>query len=180
MDQEKLRAVVAAGGYAVLPTDTIYGIVCDARNEPAVEGLYRIKQRTESKPFIVLLSDTAQLELFHIPWKRYESTLERYWPGPVSIILPCTDEQFRYLHRGTHTIAFRLPAKEELRELLRKTGPLVAPSANPEREPPAATIAEARQYFGDQVACYIDGGELRGAPSTIISIETDGTIAKLR
>ncbi len=171
---------IKSGQRVVIPTDTLYGIVCSALNRDAVEELYRIKNRTESKPFIILIADINDLALFSVSPEKYRALAERYWPGPVSIILPCEDKSFEYLHRSTQTLAFRLPANEELRELLRKTGPLVAPSANPEGLPPGTTIEEARVYFGDEVACYIDGDVLNGKPSTIILVGRDGSITKLR
>jgi L-threonylcarbamoyladenylate synthase len=180
MYPSELAQTITRGGYAVIPTDTIYGIVCSALNKEAVKGLYDIKERTPSKPYIVLIADINQLDLFNISWQHYTSILEQYWPGPVSIILPCHNEALVYLHRGTHSIAFRLPAHTELQNLIRDTGPLVAPSANPEGEMPARTIEEARQYFKDQVSCYVDGGEVHGTPSSIISIGEDGSIVKLR
>jgi L-threonylcarbamoyladenylate synthase len=76
-------------------------------------------------------------------------------------------------------LAFRLPADEELRAFLRETGPLIAPSANPEGKSPATTIAEARTYFGEMVDSYQEAGILSGAPSTLVTIE-EGKIRILR
>lgn len=175
-----LITTIADGKYAVIPTDTIYGIVGSALNKTVVEKLYEVRKRDSAKPFIVLIGDMEQLTLFAIPLEKYTNTLNRYWPGPVSIILPCPDERFEYLHRGTGAIAFRLPAHEMLRELIRTTGPIVAPSANPEGAPPATAIEEAKEYFGNQVFCYVDGGTVTGAPSAIISIDETGVVTKIR
>ena len=92
------------------------------------------------------------------------------WPGPVSIILPCTAEKWAHLHKGKGTLAFRCPRDMWLSEILRETGPLVAPSANPEGENPAKTIEEAQNYFGDSVKCYINDGNREGEASTLIKI----------
>ena len=81
--------------------------------------------------------------------------------------------KFRYLHRGKNAVAFRLPADVALRRFLKKTGPLIAPSANFESEPPAKTIKETQKYFGDKIDFYIDGGKLKSKPSTLISIKND-------
>ncbi|TSC68333.1 MAG: tRNA threonylcarbamoyladenosine biosynthesis protein [Parcubacteria group bacterium Gr01-1014_72] len=128
---------------------------------------------------------------------------------PTSVVVPITEiERFAYLHRGTGKIAFRLlahhlfslekllsnsrarlPDGQELessfsvRDLcgfLKKTGPLVAPSANPEGQPPARTISEARAYFGDTIDFYIDGGRREGEPSRLVELLSDGTEVILR
>jgi L-threonylcarbamoyladenylate synthase len=75
-----------------------------------------------------------------------------------------------YVHRGKG-LALRIPDNELLQEVLSKTGPIVAPSANREGEEPAATVEVAKEYFGDTVDFYVDGGELKGEASTVISLE---------
>jgi len=106
--------------------------------------------------------------------------LNEYWPGPVSIILPCESDKFAYLHRGTNSLAFRLPAKPELIETLKQTGPLVAPSANPEGMPPAKTIRKAKAYFGDAADFYYDKGKLTSLPSTLIAVSEGAITVKRR
>ncbi len=166
--------VLEQGGIGIIATDTIYGIVGQALNKNTVERIYHVKRRTPSKPFIILINSLSDLELFDITIdKTVKDAVARYWPGPVSIILECHNADFEYLHRGTNTLAFRMPAKIELQELLPLTGPLVAPSANPEGLTPAATIEEARTYFNDEVDFY-EEGSVNTKPSKIIKI-TNGT-----
>jgi L-threonylcarbamoyladenylate synthase len=167
--------LIAGGGIGVLPTDTLYGLVGSALSPDAVERIYQLKQRSSSKPLIVLVSEIDQLEQFGIILTEgLRSTIAKYWPGPYSIILDTLDDQFDYLHRGTGSIAFRIPDKEELLNLLNATGPIVAPSANVEGERPAETISAAKKYFGTDVDFYVDGGMLTGKPSTIIQINDEG------
>ena len=109
-----------------------------------------------------------------------KKVLDKIWPGQVSVILPCESDKFEYLHRGTKALAIRFPDKKDLLELLKETGPLIAPSANFEGEPPALTIKEARDYFGDKVDFYEDAGKLDSQPSTLISLNKDGKIRILR
>jgi len=106
--------------------------------------------------------------------------LEIYWPGPVSIVFNCLDDKFTYLHRGTKTLAFRLPAQAGLRKLLLKTGPLIAPSANKETFPPHETAEGAKKYFGDSIDLYIDGGEIKGKASKVIRLHNNGSVTVLR
>jgi L-threonylcarbamoyladenylate synthase len=169
-----------SGKVGVIPTDTLYGLVASALDPDAVERVYRVRGRDEGKPCIVLIADVSDLDRFGIllgdPVSKW---LGKWWPGKVSVILPCPDERFAYLHRGTGTVAFRVPDVPELRELLLETGPLIAPSANPEGMPPATTIAEAEAYFGDGIDFSVDGGTLEGQASTLVRV-SDGKWEILR
>lgn len=164
------------GGVGILPTDTLYGLVGLALNKEAVERIYKIKKRSAEKKMIVLIPDKRDLKLFKIEIDdRTKKFLNKTWPNPVSVVLPLSqNEEFNksiaYLHRNSDTLAFRVPEPRWLRKLLRKTGPLVAPSANPEDLPPAQNIEQARAYFREAVDFYVDKGELKGRPSTIIKL----------
>lgn len=167
---EKATASLRTGGVGILATDTIYGLVGQAVEPTVVERIYQLKQSTPDKPLIILIGDMADLAKFDIQLQpSLGQQLNQYWPGPVSIILPCLNQQYTYLHRGTNSLAFRLPAKPTLRRLLTRTGPLVAPSANPEGQPPAGTVAEAQAYFGDQVDFYLPG-RIGTKPSRVIRL----------
>jgi L-threonylcarbamoyladenylate synthase len=158
------------GGIGVMPTDTIYGIVGSALNKNTVRRIYLLRKRNPKKPMIVLVAAMRDVERFGVvPNAKMKKILKRVWPGPVSVILPV--KKFRYLTRGTKTLAFRLPKPAWLSTFLRKTGPLVAPSANFEGKRSARTIREAKRYFGDSVQFYIDAGRLNSQPSTILRIE---------
>lgn len=179
MDTDIERAImfIQNGGVGVLPTDTLYGLVGSALNVDTVDRIYDLKQRNPDKPLIVLISDVAELEQFGIVTS--DSLLERlriYWPGPFTVILPTIDDQFEYLHRGTNNIAFRLPDDVQLIDLISQTGPIVAPSANVEGMAPATNTDEARAYFGTDVDFYVEGEDLRGNPSTIISFDGDEVV----
>ena len=168
------------GGVGVIPTDTIYGVSGSALLPGAVERIYRLRQRNPKKPMIILISSLAELKRFGIRMgNKTREILKEVWPGPVSVVLPCPLKRFLYIHRGTKTIAFRVPKPNWLRKLLANTGPLVAPSANIEGKPPAKTIQEAKKYFGGKVDFYVDAGKIISAPSTLIAIK-DGKIVVLR
>lgn len=177
MNEQHVITLLKKGGVGVLPTDTLYGLVGSALLPDAVLRIYELKRRNETKPLIVLIAEVSDIEQFGVVLsEQLENRLAKYWPGAYSIRLPIIDDQFEYLSRGMDTIAFRLPDTEELREFLRETGPLVAPSANIENLPPATTIAEAKRYFGTDVDFYIDGGELRGKASTVIEFDDEEVI----
>ncbi|MEX0668561.1 MAG: L-threonylcarbamoyladenylate synthase [Candidatus Saccharimonadales bacterium] len=177
--------ILKNGGVGVAPTDTIYGILTSALNEEAVNRVYEVKGRNTSKPLIILISDINDIASFGISLredlgKEVVDKLEGYWPGPTSIILPCDSDNFKYLTRGTNSLAFRWPKKTDLEDVIKQTGPLVAPSANPEGLEPAKNIKEAREYFGDKVDFYIDGGKLVGNSSKLLKLEDNGSLTTLR
>jgi L-threonylcarbamoyladenylate synthase len=177
----KLIEVLKRGGVVVMPTDTIYGIVGRAENQKTVEKIYKIRKRAPDKPCIILigsLSDLPKFRIFLTP--RQIEAIKEYWPGPVSIVFDCLSAELQYLHRGTNTLALRFPKNEEIQKLLLETGPLVVPSANLEGMPPARDTAEAKKYFGDEVDMYVDGGELSGTPSKIISLTASGEVKVIR
>lgn len=174
-------AILKNDGIGILATDTLYGIVGSAFSKRAVERIYEVKGRTETKPFIVLISSLSDLKKFGVRLpSSQQKFLNEVWPGKVSVILPCSAKKFEYLHRGTKSLAFRMPKKKPLRELLQKVGPLVAPSANPQGLAPAETIAQAKKYFGEKVDFYITGGRRKGKPSRLVRLSPDGKVEILR
>ena len=188
-NNENLIKVLQEDGVVVMPTDTIYGIVGRAQEEFVVNRIYTIRKRSPSKPCIILIGEIEELEKFSvILTEEQKNKIEEFWfiPSgveelrPTSIILDCPDPSLEYLHRGTNTLAFRLPAPQALRDLLLKTGPLLAPSANPEAMPPPQNILEAKKYFGDAVDLYIDGGTITNKASKLIKLHKDGTVDILR
>ncbi len=164
----------------IMPTDTIYGIVGNALDKEVVERIYKTRKRSPEKPCIILISDTGELEKFSVNLREEQKDIIENFSTPTSFILECQNEELKYLHRGTNTLAFRIPLQSELRKLLKETGPLVAPSANIEGMPPSVNINEAKAYFGDYVEFYVDGGELKGNASKVIKLNKDGSISVLR
>lgn len=181
---ENLKKVLKKNGIAVMPTDTIYGLVGRAESEAVVNRIYDLKKRAPEKPCIILIGNIAELEKFFIYLtEEQKNKLKEYWVAdyaPTSIILDCPLEKFSYLHRGTKTLAFRLPAQDSLKTLLLEVGPLIAPSANPEGLMPAEDIKEAKKYFSDSVDYYLDKGRIDGKPSKLIKLQKDGTAIILR
>jgi L-threonylcarbamoyladenylate synthase len=167
--------ILKKGGVVVMPTDTIYGITGSALLPDTVERIFHLRQRDLSKPVIILIADLSDLEQFSIT---LDNTLQEFltsvWPGAVSVVLSTETPAFSHLHRGTHTLAFRLPDNEPLRTFLRQSGPLIAPSTNIAGQPFATTITEAQKYFKETVDLYLDGGTLISEPSTLVQWTPDG------
>lgn len=172
IDIEKISKDLATPGtVGVIPTDTVYGLVCRAVDTEAVAKLYALKHR-EAKPGTIIAADVEQLVELGIP-RRYLKPVAEYWPNPISIVVPI-GMSHEELHLGKMSLALRVPKNALLQELLIKTGPLLTTSANQPGEPVAVTIGQARAYFHNGVDFYIDGGDLSGhEPSTIIRVIDD-------
>ena len=162
----------ASGAIGVIPTDTVYGVVARASDQAAVTRLYAAKDR-EHKPGTLIAASIDQLETLGLK-RRYLTAVSQFWPGAVSVIIPCADTNLEYLHQGKQSLAVRIPESVELRNMLEQTGPLLTSSANHPGQPTAVTVDQARAYFADRVDFYIDGGDLSDhQPSTIIQIIDD-------
>jgi L-threonylcarbamoyladenylate synthase len=186
MNYKDSAEIIKSGGIGILPTDTIYGIVGSALIPEAVERIYFWRKRDKKKPPIILVASAADIKKFGVEIDAAaKEILSRVWPGKVSVVLPMAWrgkralKKFKHLHRGTKTLAFRVPEPAWLRKLLEKTGPIIAPSANLEGEPPALTIRSAKKYFGKNIDFYIDIGRLVSKPSTLIKIK-EGKVIILR
>lgn len=169
--ESQITDLLKNGRIAVIPTDTIYGIVGSALNHKTVEKIYKLRKRNLDKPFIILISSLNDLKKFDVKvTKEQEKFLKKIWPNPVSVVL----------QRGAKSLAFRMPKNKWLLDLLKKVSPLVAPSANIEGEKPAETIKMAKKYFGNNVAFYLDAGKIKSTPSTLIKLKNDGSYIILR
>jgi L-threonylcarbamoyladenylate synthase len=171
----KIVELLKNGRVGLLPTDTIYGLSAVALNKNAVEQIHKLKDR-DNRPMIVLVSDIEQLQYLGI--KSQEPEVTRHWPGALSVIFESSQIP-EWLHRGTNSLAVRLPDSRQLRGLIAKTGPLVSTSANLQGQEPAKNIKEAKKYFGDMLDFYVDAGEIKGISSTLVKIE-NGQLKVLR
>lgn len=162
----------------MMPTDTVYGIVCDATQPAAVERLYQLKRR-EQKPGTLIAASIAQFMQLGLDTDQLK-TVAHLWPDALSVIIDAP-ASLAYLHVGKQSLVARIPKDERLRALLEQTGPLLTSSANMPGAPTAANVAEAQAYFGEAVDFYVDGGTLTNRlPSTIIRVLPDKTIELVR
>lgn len=169
---QKLVELLVDGAVGVLPTDTVYGLVCVAKKEGAVKKLYALKHR-DKKPGTLIAASIDQLVELGLK-RRYLNAVEQYWPGAVSIVIPTSNPDLEYLHMGVSSLAVRVVDDSALARLLNKTGPLLTSSANYPGEPEANTIQEAEQYFGENIDFYVDGGDRSiYKPSTLIRVVDD-------
>lgn len=172
LKDNKLKQLLTAGSVGVIPTDTVYGLVCLASDKEAVAKLYALKNR-EKKPGTIIASSIEQLVELGVK-RRYLTAVEQFWPNPLSIIIPVGLE-LEYLHLDIQSLACRVVSgPQKLLDVLSNVGPLLTTSANNPGEPEATEIAQAQKYFGNSVDFYVDGGDLAGRlPSTLIRVVDD-------
>ncbi len=177
MQNPELIELIRSGAVGVLPTDTQYGLVSSVAFPDSIRRLYDLKRRT-GEPGTLLAGSIEQLEELGLATSDLKQA-KSYWPGPVSVIIPCGNE-LEYLHFGRKSLAVRIPAEPQLCQLLMVTGVLQTSSANLTGLPSAETINEAQAYFADTVDFYVNGGSYQGRlASTIIRI-VDGSVEVLR
>jgi L-threonylcarbamoyladenylate synthase len=179
---ESALAALRAGEAIVFPTETFYAVGVDALNRHALENLFQLKGRDPDKPVALI---AANLEMVarvaaEIP-PAARRLAGRFWPGPLTIVLPARAELARELTNREGGVGIRVSPHPIALELTRRLGsPLTATSANPAGQPPARTLGEAWRSFGDAIAAYVDGGALTGElPSTVVALE-GGKIKILR
>ena len=174
---ETVRTAIRAGESVVFPTDTVYGIAADPFSPQAVQGLLDAKNRGRDMPPPVLIGDAEVLEAYTSDVPAAARLLaNRYWPGPLTLILTAQASLRMDLGESKGSIGVRVPDHEVARAILRATGPLAVSSANISGEPAATDAHEARRQLRGSVAVYVDGGATPGpTPSTIVDFATDLT-----
>jgi len=178
LNDPKLIKLLKQGAVGVLPTDTVYGLVCRADDIKAVARLYKLKNR-ENKPGTIVASSLDQLTSLGIK-RNYLKAVEQFWPGPVSIVVPFSDPNSKHLRLNLPDIAVRIPADKPFVALLYKVGPLLTSSANATSKLPANTIQEAEVYFEGGVDFYVDGGSLKDRQSSTVIRIVDDAVEVLR
>jgi L-threonylcarbamoyladenylate synthase len=163
-------AAVRAGDVVVIPTDTVYGIGCDAFSGESVTRVLTAKGRDRDMPPPVLVPDTRTLDGLATDVPSYVRDLvAEFWPGPLTVIVPAQPSLMWDLGDTNGTVGLRMPDDEVALAILAETGPLAVTSANKTGHAPATTVLEAATQLGDHVAVYVDGGPRSDQrPSTIV------------
>lgn len=172
--------IVRAGGVIAMPTDSVYALGACAFDETAVRRVCSIKGRDEGKPILVLIAERSHVDGLAASIPPGAAVLmDRFWPGPLTIVFPASPRVPAALTAGTGTVGVRLPAQPLLVKLLRMTGPLTGTSANRSGQPPAQTAQEVEQSLGADVDLILDGGSAPVTrPSTVV--EARETVRVLR
>ena len=170
---EIAASIIKRGGLVAIPTETVYGLGADGMNEAAVAKIFEAKGRPQDNPLILHICGPEQIELFchHIPQAAYDLA-EKFWPGPLTMVLPARDRVPKRTTGGLSTVAVRCPDCDVTREIIRLSGvPLAAPSANISGKPSTTTAEHVRHDHDGRIELIVDGGPCRvGVESTIVDL----------
>jgi L-threonylcarbamoyladenylate synthase len=158
------------GGVIAVPTESSYGLAADPWNAGAVQRICTLKGGRDRKPILVLIADLEQLgPLVRDTPPAARLLMNRFWPGPLTLVLPAASGLPAALTAGTETIGIRLTAYPLLQRIIRHAGPLTGTSANRAEEEAALTADAVQTLFAAQVELILDGGRAPGAaPSTVV------------
>ena len=160
---------ISNGKLVVYPTETVYGIGADIYNEAAVKSLYVAKKRPFDMPLSVAVSDKAMLERIAVLNENADKLIKAFLPGPLTIIIKKQPDVPDIVTSSSQKVGIRIPDNRFALELVRRTGPIVATSANLHSKPDAVDVNAAISDFGSSVDTYIDAGPCSlGQPSTIV------------
>jgi L-threonylcarbamoyladenylate synthase len=154
----------------------------DALNSQAVEKVFQLKGREPKNPIPVLVADLAMLGmLVTAVSETAKALMERFWPGPLTLVLPARDDIPKPLINTNGGIGVRISSQPIATQLVaRLQRPLTATSANPSGKPPARTVDEAKRYFSDSVEIFIDGGRLESKTGSTVVEVLDSEIKIIR
>lgn len=164
------------GELVAIPTETVYGLGANGLNEAAVAKIFEAKGRPQDNPLILHVADARDIEKFchSIPEAAYRLA-EKFWPGPLTMVLPAKDTVPKRTTAGLTTVAVRCPDCAVTREIIRLAGvPVAAPSANISGKPSTTTAGHVRHDHDGRIAAIVDGGACRvGVESTIVDLTAE-------
>jgi L-threonylcarbamoyladenylate synthase len=168
--------VLKGGGVIVFPTETLYGLGADALNNAAVEKVFQLKGRDPSNPIPVLVADQEMLHTLvaQVPTTA-QKLIDRYWPGPLTLVLPGQKNIPKPLCNPKGGVGVRISSQPIATLLVKGLGrPLTTTSANPSGKEPARTLEVAKNYFANRVDVFVDGGTLTSkSGSTVVEVMED-------
>src|SRR4051812_42279543 len=173
---EEAAQLLRSGKLAAFPTETVYGLGADATNAAAVRKIFAAKGRPATNPLIVHVSGVDVAKRYAAHWPDTARRLgERFWPGPLTIVVPKVASIVSDVTPGRKTVALRVPDHPLALELLRAfDGPVAAPSANRSTRVSPTTAQHVRDELGDRVDLILDGGPCKvGIESTVLDVSTD-------
>lgn len=174
-DIQQAAKILSEGGLVAIPTETVYGLAANAFNLDAITNIFKAKNRPAFDPLITHIADASQLrELATSVPPKAQTLIDKFWPGPLTIVLPKSAKVNDLITSGLDSAAFRIPNHPLTSSLLSLVDfPLVAPSANPFTYVSPTTAQHVADQLGDKVDYILDGGTCNiGLESTIISFKT--------
>ncbi len=178
MNKEKIINDINAGKIIIMPTDTTYGIVCDATNLEAVRSVFLAKKRDFNKPLIILVSDYDMLEKYtFVSDELTKEVILKYLPGPLSILLKKKNLIDDLVTANSPFVAVRIPDDYFLRDIIKQTNkPIIATSANISGNDIITDVKKIEKELLENIDNVYDGGILKSTPSTLIKIENNHII----
>jgi L-threonylcarbamoyladenylate synthase len=165
--------VLRRGGLVAFPTETVYGLGADALNADAVKQIFVAKGRPLDNPMIVHIASVADLKALttHVP-EEAEQLIEKFWPGPLTLILKKSPDVPDDVTGGLDTVAVRMPKNKIALALIKALGhPIAAPSANLSGRPSGTTAGHVLQDFAGKIEMILDGGPVTvGVESTVLDL----------
>jgi L-threonylcarbamoyladenylate synthase len=172
--------ILHSGGLVAFPTDTVYGLGASISAPGGIEQLYDVKGREAGKAIPVLLSDPAELSLVAAEiGQRVQSLVKRFWPGPLTLVVPRRPELPDSLSPGP-TVGVRMPDHAAALALLKRTGPLAVTSANLSEQPAADTAQAVLAQLGGRIPLILDGGRTPGGLASTVVDATGPELVILR
>ena len=173
---ETAAEIIKNGGLVAIPTETVYGLGANGLDPQSVAKIFEAKGRPQDNPLILHVSETTEIENFchSIPDSAYRLA-ERFWPGPLTMVLPARDTVPKCTTAGLPTVAVRCPDNAVTREIIRLSGcPIAAPSANISGKPSTTTAEHVMHDHDGKIDAVVDGGPCRvGLESTIVDLTED-------
>ena len=172
--------ILRRGGIVAYPTDTMYGLAVDPRNDSAVERLFEVKSRDRSAAVALIASDVAQAQEAGVFGASELALARGFWPGPLTIVVPASSKLSPALTGDLQTVGVRVPAHAVAQALARAFASCItATSANLSGRSPALTADEVAAAFGTRIDAVIDAGPAPGgAPSTIVEVVNDRPVLR--
>lgn len=174
---ERVSSVVKSGGVVVLPTETVYGLVGDVSSAPVLERIFELKRRGADKPISIFVNREVLIKLFPKGLPQVSRKLaDRFWPGPLTLIIPYEGRDFQHLTSGSRKIGLRFSASRLIQGVLEKVKtPLSATSANLSGEKRPYPFERILQTFGSRVDLIVKAEERQGEKaSTVLEVEAKG------
>jgi L-threonylcarbamoyladenylate synthase len=167
--------VIKAGGLVAMPTDTLYGLAANPFDEAAVRRVFLVKGRPEDSPLVLVAADLDQIRSQLGPMPAMARALaKRFWPGPLTLLVPATPVLPPDLTAGTGVVGVRVPAHAVSRTLCRASGtPLTATSANVTGQPASADPEMVAETLGAHIDVLLDAGTTSGGPASTVVDTTD-------
>lgn len=173
---KKAAKVLQRGGLVAFPTETVYGLGADGLNASACKKIYEAKGRPSDNPLILHISDLSELKkIVKVIPPRADAVMEKFWPGPMTLIFQKADCVPKEVTGGLNTVAVRFPSHKVARRLIKEAGlPIAAPSANSSGKPSPTKASHVEYDLSGKIDMIIDGGSCEvGLESTILDLTGD-------